>query len=138
MPVMASLDRAVLGLGFVVALALAACASAAPARTARAASVGAPVLVRKHTVADGETAFGIARRYGVSVEALAQANELRDPSRLYVGRVLDIPAPSTATEDAEDETFIQVKRREVSKTTRPRHGDGSTTTERATKTLSNT
>ncbi|MCK6548609.1 peptidoglycan DD-metalloendopeptidase family protein, partial [Myxococcota bacterium] len=119
-------------LGLVACLALAACASTAPARNARAA--GAPEIVAQHRVEEGETAFGIARRYGVSVEALAQVNELRDPSRLFVGRVLDIPAPSDATEDA-DETTIEVERRTSTKTTETRAADGTTTRETATKTL---
>ncbi|MEZ0347663.1 MAG: M23 family metallopeptidase [Thermus sp.] len=41
-----------------------------------------------HTVAPGETLYGIARRYGTTVEALARLNGLRDPHRIRVGQVL--------------------------------------------------
>lgn len=44
-----------------------------------------------HTVAAGETLFAIARRYGVSVDALAEANRLTNPNQLTVGQELVIP-----------------------------------------------
>ena len=45
-----------------------------------------------YTVRRGDTLSGIARRYGVSAWALAQANSLRNPSLIYVGQVLRIPS----------------------------------------------
>lgn len=56
--------------------------------------VGAPAL--RHTVARGETAYGIARRFGLTIDALSRANGLADPSRIRVGQVLSIPLPGTA------------------------------------------
>ncbi|MEZ4647906.1 MAG: LysM peptidoglycan-binding domain-containing protein [Candidatus Eisenbacteria bacterium] len=44
-----------------------------------------------HKVRKGETVSSIARRYGVSVNALAQANRLLDPSRIQPGQTLEIP-----------------------------------------------
>ncbi len=44
-----------------------------------------------HTVAAGETLYSIARRYGVSAEAIAGANGLANPNQLFVGQVLYLP-----------------------------------------------
>lgn len=46
-----------------------------------------------HVVKRGETLSRIARRYGVSVAAIVQANELRDPNRIVPGQMLCIPEP---------------------------------------------
>lgn len=45
-----------------------------------------------HVVQPGETLYRIARRYGLTVSALAAYNHLSDPTRLSVGQVLRIPA----------------------------------------------
>ncbi|MCC6905923.1 MAG: LysM peptidoglycan-binding domain-containing protein, partial [Anaerolineae bacterium] len=44
-----------------------------------------------HTVAAGETLSRIASRYGVTIEAIMQANGLANPDRIVVGQVLSIP-----------------------------------------------
>jgi LysM repeat protein len=44
-----------------------------------------------HTVQTGESVDGIARRYGVSVEAVAKANNLARPELIAVGQKLAIP-----------------------------------------------
>lgn len=44
-----------------------------------------------HSVRPGETLYRISKAYGVSVKRLAQANHLRDPSRIEVGQRLLIP-----------------------------------------------
>jgi len=44
-----------------------------------------------HTVQSGETLFSIAQRYGVSIEAIMVANDLRDPNTIVVGQRLLIP-----------------------------------------------
>jgi LysM repeat protein len=46
-----------------------------------------------HVVRPGENLSQIAARYGVSVEAIVQANGLEDPSLIYTGQTLIIPAP---------------------------------------------
>lgn len=53
---------------------------------------------RTHTVQKGETVYSIARRYGVSVDAIAAANGIKDPTKVQAGAVLTIPgaAPSPA------------------------------------------
>lgn len=45
-----------------------------------------------HQVEKGETLWGIGRKYRVNAAVLAQVNELQDPSRIYVGQRLWIPA----------------------------------------------
>ncbi|MFP4323676.1 MAG: LysM peptidoglycan-binding domain-containing protein [Anaerolineales bacterium] len=44
-----------------------------------------------HTVQAGENLFRIALRYGFSVDALARANNINDPTRVYAGQVLVLP-----------------------------------------------
>jgi len=46
-----------------------------------------------HVVQPGESLSQIAQRYGVSVEAIVQANGLEDPSLIHTGQTLIIPAP---------------------------------------------
>ena len=56
-----------------------------------------PTVIKKtprtHTVVAGETAIRIARRYGVSLNALLAANPGLEPRRMRVGQVLNIPSP---------------------------------------------
>ncbi len=50
-----------------------------------------------HVVQRGENLFRIAMRYGVTVEAIAQANGITDPRRIYVGQRLIIPGADTSS-----------------------------------------
>lgn len=52
-----------------------------------------------HTVAKGDTLYGLARRYGVPVAAISAANPGLDPRKLLVGAKVMIPgaAPAGAT-----------------------------------------
>ena len=45
-----------------------------------------------HYVRYGETLFSIGRLYGVNPYAIAHANGLPNPNRIYAGQVLLIPA----------------------------------------------
>jgi LysM repeat protein len=73
---------------------------AAPAPTEEAPAVtpteeAAPVIVSGATtyvVQPGDNLFRIAIRHGLSVQALAQANNITNPSLISVGQVLAIPA----------------------------------------------
>jgi LysM repeat protein len=44
-----------------------------------------------YTVQRGDTLYSIARRYGTTVEAIAAANGIANPSRIRVGQTLTIP-----------------------------------------------
>lgn len=48
-----------------------------------------------HEVQVGDTLWSIARDYGISPEALAEANGIFDPERVFVGRSLTIPAQTS-------------------------------------------
>lgn len=45
-----------------------------------------------HVVQKGESLFGISKRYGISQEAIIQANQITDPKKIKVGQKLKIPA----------------------------------------------
>jgi len=49
-----------------------------------------------HIVQQGETLSTIAQQYGVTVEAIAQANGLTDPSLIVAGQELIVPLPGSA------------------------------------------
>jgi LysM repeat protein len=55
------------------------------------ASVAAAADPLVHVVAKGETLYAIARKYDITVDSLAKANTISDPSRLFVGMKLTIP-----------------------------------------------
>ncbi|WP_411838643.1 LysM peptidoglycan-binding domain-containing protein [Paracoccus sp. ME4] len=63
-------------------------AAAAPASTP---TEGAPANPREHVVAAGETAWAVARRYGVSVQDLASWNGLPADMSLRTGQRLIVP-----------------------------------------------
>jgi murein DD-endopeptidase MepM/ murein hydrolase activator NlpD len=54
-------------------------------------------LATQHRVAAGDRLGALAQSYGVSLAALAQANDLSAPYVVYVGQVLQIPAGATVT-----------------------------------------
>ncbi len=47
----------------------------------------------RHRIRTGETVSTIARRYGVSISSIAQANKLGRSNRIYAGQNLMIPVP---------------------------------------------
>jgi LysM repeat protein len=77
----------------------AAGSSSATTRSTGAASTrpaasegGSRTAARQHTVADGETLWGIARRYEITVDALRRANDLGENAAIQPGQKLTIPA----------------------------------------------
>lgn len=49
------------------------------------------VPTQTHTVQPGETLTAIARQYGVTLQAIIEANEISNPDRVAAGTVLTIP-----------------------------------------------
>jgi peptidoglycan/xylan/chitin deacetylase (PgdA/CDA1 family) len=50
-----------------------------------------------YTVQLGDTLYSIAQRFGVTVDAIAAANNISDPTQIAVGQVLFIPGATTTT-----------------------------------------
>ncbi len=53
-----------------------------------------------HVVQPGENLFRIALNYGLSTDALAQANGITNPTQIYAGQSLVIPGGSTVAADS--------------------------------------
>lgn len=65
---------------------------------------------RVHVVQQGENLFRISQRYGVSVEAFVQANNISDPGMIFIGQVLIIPAgPTEASVIEQSAQAIEVR-----------------------------
>ena len=62
----------------------------------QAAAQSAAQTNGSHTVQRGETLSGIARQHGTTVSAIAQANGIANPARIYAGKTLTIPGAATA------------------------------------------
>lgn len=91
------------------ALLLGACGGDDPEPAATTSTTAAPTTTttttepdQVHVVESGETLGAIAQRYGTTVQAIAEANELADPNVLAVGQELVIP--NAATSDTTDTT----------------------------------
>jgi LysM repeat protein len=80
--------------------------ASAPGPATVAPTVAASPAGTAHVVQAGENLTWIARRYGVSVDAIVVANGIANPSRIYRGQQLTIPgssavpAPAASTPDA--------------------------------------
>lgn len=66
-----------------------------PAQTSSPAET--TVSGERHVVRAGESLSGIANRFGVSLLALSQANNIYNPDHITVGQALIIPARTTTT-----------------------------------------
>jgi LysM repeat protein/predicted esterase len=82
-------------------------------------AVTASSAQRIHTVASGQTLGGIAKRYGISVSELREANQLPRGTVLKLGQRLLVPSPG----EVERLKHLQ------SKTTSPTHEDTSNSAE---------
>ncbi len=85
---------------FLVALLVASLVTtgfaAAPAAAASNDSEAqAPVYSTYYTVQPGDTLSGIARRFGTTTSAIANANGISNPNYIYVGQSLYIPSGGT-------------------------------------------
>ena len=63
-----------------------------------------------HVVRPGDTLYGIAREYGVSMDRLLQDNQLPDPSQLVVGQVILVRYPALTHVVKEGDTLWSVAR----------------------------
>jgi lipoprotein-anchoring transpeptidase ErfK/SrfK len=72
-------------------------AKGSPANAAPAAPAAPATTSTSHVVVRGEILSRIALRYGVSVQAIAQANGIYNPSLIYYGQTLIIPAADGST-----------------------------------------
>lgn len=77
--------------GAFVACALWACAAPRPLPTLDEGHQEPEVLTVRHTVQAGQTLYRIARAYGVTVDAIAETNNIEDPTQLKAGQELWIP-----------------------------------------------
>jgi LysM repeat protein len=73
----------------VVVASLLVSTSVAAAPAVAAPTAGSPP--GQHMVHPGQTLSSIGRMYGVSAWAIASANHLHDPNRIYAGQWLQIP-----------------------------------------------
>ncbi len=77
-----------------------------PTPTPTLAPTATPEVV-VHIVSFGETLFSIAQAYGVSMEALAEANGISYPYLIYLGQELVIPsAGATPQPTAEGQEYV--------------------------------
>ena len=67
--------------------------SSSSSRSSRSSSSSEP---RRHTVEGGETLWGIARKYDVTVAAVREANDLDEDDAIQPGQALRIPRASAA------------------------------------------
>jgi murein DD-endopeptidase MepM/ murein hydrolase activator NlpD len=63
----------------------------------QAQSGGPPPQTTVHIVQRGETMFSVARRYGLTVDAITHANGIPDPRQIYAGQRLVIPGGKVDT-----------------------------------------
>ena len=75
-------------------------AAAFAALMALAAVQGSAAEGQKHRVALGDTLWGLANLYGVTVDALAQLNRIADPNLIFVDQLLQIPGIQSGPEPA--------------------------------------
>ncbi len=67
---------------------------ALPSPSPAASPAPSPAAERTYVVQAGDTPSGIARQFGISSDALLQANHIEDPRTLRVGQTLTIPPPA--------------------------------------------
>jgi len=97
-------------------------ASTQPVASSPASSAASTKAV--HTVAKGESLWSISRKYGISVDELADANQLAKSATLRIGQQLNVPAkavPAASVESDAANTY-QVKSGDTLGAIARRHG----------------
>jgi LysM repeat protein len=73
-------------------------ASTEPAPTVAPTAPPTTVPMAEYVIASGDTMSGIAKKFGVTMQALLAANNLTDPNLVRVGQKIKVPvAPAAAT-----------------------------------------
>jgi LysM repeat protein len=75
-------------------------ATAAPTATAEPSPDSQPTPGGTHIVQSGESLFSISQLYGVPMGLIAEANQLANPDRIFLGQELIIPVPGEASPEA--------------------------------------
>jgi membrane-bound lytic murein transglycosylase D len=75
----------------------------------RQPAASAPAKPRVYTVKRGDTLWGVARKHGVTVPALASANGLSSKSQLTAGARLEIPGSGSASAPPGESTRMTYK-----------------------------
>ena len=57
-----------------------------------------------YTIKDGDTLFGIAKKFNMDMQELADANNIADPDEIYAGTKLTIPGASNTTSTSQPTT----------------------------------
>ncbi|MBK1826991.1 LysM peptidoglycan-binding domain-containing protein [Haloferula rosea] len=66
----------------------------APATATPTAPTPPPAVASTHTVAKGDTLWGLSRKYNVTVDAIRAANGMAaDDNNVRLGQTINIPAP---------------------------------------------
>ncbi len=96
----------------VPAMPAAPAASAPSAPAARTPGLSAPTaayssFTQSHTVAQGDNLWTLAKKYGTTVNDLAAANSISDPSKLSIGEKLWVPAAPTAPAGSSNSTMLE-------------------------------
>lgn len=60
--------------------------------TAKSAASASGATGDTYTVAKGDNPYNIAKKLGVSYQALIEVNEITDPTKLQIGTILKVPA----------------------------------------------
>ncbi len=69
-------------------------ASPSTGGTSKLATLPSPATITEHTILSGEHFTSIAKKYGVSVRAIQEANQSLDSRRLRIGQKVKIPPPT--------------------------------------------
>jgi len=68
-----------------------------PTLTPTVAAATSAGICSEHLISPGENLYRISQRYGVTVDAIAQANNLVNPALILAGDTLQIPCQSAVT-----------------------------------------
>lgn len=106
--------------------------------TRRSSSSSSSRSTRKHTVEGGETLWGLARRYDVTVAQIRQANDLGEDEAIQPGQELRIPRPASASSSSSSSSSTRSasadREREGGESRRASASSSSSSSRRASRT----